>query len=175
MIKLKHFFNSYDKNNLDLSSVFRLMESKTILALQRKYFNEHNIPYAYLDGSTKDRQGQVEQFQTENKINTFLISLKAGGLGLNLTNADYVFILDPWWNPAAEEQATARAHRMGQENTVMNYKLITAGTVEEKILELQNQKKNLADEILSADVGVVKELTPDLIERLFGGVTTSSF
>jgi SNF2 family DNA or RNA helicase len=137
------------------------------LDLVRSYFNTNNIPYAYLDGSTKDRQAQVEKFQAENKINTFLISLKAGGLGLNLTNADYVFILDPWWNPAAEAQAVDRAHRIGQKQKVFTYKFIARNTVEEKILKLQASKLQLAKNIVTIEENFMKQLTADDISNLF--------
>src|SRR5690606_29362087 len=113
------------------------------LAIFREYLDKKGIIYNYLDGSTKDRQGQVESFQNDASIKIFLISLKAGGLGLNLTAADYVFILDPWWNPAIEAQAVDRAHRIGQKNSVFTYKFITQNTVEEKILNLQRAKQRL--------------------------------
>lgn len=125
-----------------------------------------NIDYAYLDGSTKDRQAQVERFQNEKELKVFLISLKAGGLGLNLTKADYVFILDPWWNPAAEAQAVDRAHRIGQENKVFTYKFITRGTVEEKILALQNHKRKLASDLITTESSFVKSLSKEDIESL---------
>jgi SNF2 family DNA or RNA helicase len=98
------------------------------------------IEYCYLDGSTTDRAGVVEKFQ-KSSIPVFLISLKAGGVGLNLTGADTVIHFDPWWNPAVEDQATDRAHRIGQSKVVTSYKLITRGTVEEKILNLQQRKR----------------------------------
>ena len=110
------------------------------LTLVSEQLEHLEIPYAYLDGSTKDRRGQVESFQQDEKLRVFLISLRAGGVGLNLTKADYVFILDPWWNPAVEAQAIDRAHRIGQENRVFTYKFITRDTVEEKILRLQRNK-----------------------------------
>lgn len=110
------------------------------LKIIEKYLNDEGIKYAYLDGSVKDRQAQVEKFQENEDIRVFLISLKAGGVGLNLTSADYVFLLDPWWNPAAEAQAVDRAHRIGQKNTVFTYKFIARDTVEEKILKLQESK-----------------------------------
>ncbi|MEQ8926815.1 MAG: DEAD/DEAH box helicase [Fulvivirga sp.] len=124
------------------------------------------IDYAYLDGSTKDRQEQVERFQNDEKLKVFLISLKAGGLGLNLTKADYVFILDPWWNPAAEAQAVDRAHRIGQENRVFTYKFITRGTVEEKILALQQHKRKLASDLITTESSFVKSLSKEDIESL---------
>ena len=103
--------------------------------------------YCYLDGSTKKRGDVVERFQ-EGEVPVFLISLKAGGVGLNLTSADTVIHLDPWWNPAVEAQATDRAHRIGQKNVVTSYKLITRNTVEEKILALQEEKKKMMEAIL---------------------------
>lgn len=131
------------------------------LDLFREQLNEKNISYAYLDGSTRDRQAQVETFQNDESIKLFLISLKAGGVGLNLTAADYVFILDPWWNPAIEAQAIDRAHRIGQDRTVFTYKFITKNSVEEKILALQQSKKQLADDLISSEDGFIKSLTRD--------------
>ena len=136
------------------------------LDLFRNYLNERKITYAYLDGSTKDRQSQVEHFQSNEDIKIFLISIKAGGLGLNLTAADYVFILDPWWNPAIEAQAVDRAHRIGQDRTVFTYKFITKNSVEEKILALQRTKKQLADELISNEEGFVKLLTREDVLNL---------
>jgi superfamily II DNA or RNA helicase len=129
------------------------------LDLFRAYLDTKKITYAYLDGSTKDRQTEVENFQNNENIKIFLISLKAGGLGLNLTAADYVFILDPWWNPAIEAQAVDRAHRIGQDRTVFTYKFITKNTVEEKILALQRTKKQLADDLISNEDGFIKSLS----------------
>ena len=131
------------------------------LNLFKKHLKNEKIDFAYLDGKTKNRQAQVDKFQEDKDLKIFLISLKAGGLGLNLTAADYVFILDPWWNPAAETQAMDRAHRMGQKNTVHTYKFITKNTVEEKILKLQNSKKALADELISTEASFVKSLTKE--------------
>ena len=136
------------------------------LAIFRKYIESQRIDFAYLDGSTKDRKQQVEKFQHDKNTKIFLISLKAGGLGLNLTEADYVFILDPWWNPAAEAQAIDRAHRIGQKNTVFTYKFITKNTVEEKILTLQKQKLQLVGELIHTEEGVFKSLTREDIVAL---------
>ena len=137
------------------------------LDLFRANLDDQKIIYAYLDGSTKDRQAQVENFQTNEGIKIFLISLKAGGLGLNLTAADYVFILDPWWNPAIEAQAVDRAHRIGQQRTVFTYKFITKNSVEEKILALQKTKKQLADDLISNEDGFVKSLSrEDVLDLL---------
>ncbi|GAA4453292.1 hypothetical protein GCM10023189_18120 [Nibrella saemangeumensis] len=132
----------------------------------RQYLKENQISYAYLDGSTQDRQSQVKLFQTDDSIKLFLISLKAGGLGHNLTAADYVFILDPWWNPAIEAQAVDRAHRIGQEKTVFTYKFITKNTVEEKILALQRSKQKLASDLISSEESFVKSLTKEDVMAL---------
>jgi len=131
------------------------------LDVVQEYLKERNIRYAYLDGSTQDRQGQVQLFQNDNSIKLFLISLKAGGLGHNLTAADYVFILDPWWNPAIEAQAIDRAHRIGQQKTVFTYKFITRNTVEEKILALQRSKQKLANDLITTEETFMKSLTKE--------------
>ncbi|HAI76705.1 MAG TPA: helicase SNF2 [Microscillaceae bacterium] len=136
------------------------------LALFRQHLDQLGIRYAYLDGGTKDRQQQVNLFQNSPEIQIFLISLKAGGTGLNLTAAEYVFLLDPWWNPAIEAQAVDRAHRIGQKNTVFTYKFITQHTVEEKILALQQSKKKLADDLISSEDGFVKSLSQDDLLKL---------
>lgn len=136
------------------------------LGIVREYLDEQGIKYAYLDGATKDRQGQVREFQENQEVKIFLISLKAGGVGLNLTKAEYVFLLDPWWNPAVEAQAIDRAHRIGQENKVMIYKFITHNTVEEKIMALQERKMALAGELISTEESFMKSLSKDDIEAL---------
>jgi SNF2 family DNA or RNA helicase len=124
------------------------------------------MTYEYLDGKTQDRQAPVERFQNDPASRLFLISLKAGGLGLNLTAADYVFILDPWWNPAVEAQAVDRAHRIGQARQVFAYRLIARDTVEEKVLQLQESKRNLADAILGEQNSLIRDLAPEDIELL---------
>ncbi|WP_299818248.1 DEAD/DEAH box helicase [uncultured Pontibacter sp.] len=136
------------------------------LEIIRKALDKREISYTYLDGNTKNRYEQVERFQTDQSIQVFLISLKAGGVGLNLTAADYVFILDPWWNPAVEAQAVDRAHRIGQQNTVFTYKFITKDTVEEKILALQNRKIQLVTDLISTDETIIKSLTKEDIDNL---------
>jgi len=127
------------------------------------------ITYSYLDGSTpaSQRQAAVDDFQNKPDIRVFLISLKAGGVGLNLTAADYVYIVDPWWNPAAEQQAIDRTHRIGQTNKIFAYKMICKDTVEEKIVSLQQRKKQLANDLVTEDAGFVKKLTKDDISYLF--------
>ena len=124
------------------------------------------IPYEYLDGRTRDRAARVERFQTDRDCLLFLVSLKAGGLGLNLTAAEYVFLLDPWWNPAVEAQAIDRTHRIGQTRPVFAYRLIARDTVEEKVLELQETKRALADSIISADESLIRTLTREDLELL---------
>jgi non-specific serine/threonine protein kinase len=125
--------------------------------------------FEYIDGQTpaKERLDRVNHFNSDESIPIFLISLKAGGTGLNLTGADYVIHYDPWWNPAVENQATDRAHRIGQTRHVFNYKLITRGTVEEKIIALQKKKKELAELVIGGDESVAKELTKEDLEYLF--------
>jgi SNF2 family DNA or RNA helicase len=136
------------------------------LTLIREKLDELQIPYLYLDGSTQKRQELVDEFQTNPNIKVFLISLKAGGVGLNLTAAEYVFMLDPWWNPAIEAQAIDRAHRIGQKNTVFSYKFISKNTIEEKILDLQNSKKQLFNELITNEEGFVKSLSEEDIISL---------
>jgi SNF2 family DNA or RNA helicase len=140
-----------------------------MLTLIRAELDKAHYDYEYLDGQTpaQDRLEKVNRFNADEKIPIFLISLKAGGTGLNLTGADYVIHYDPWWNPAVENQATDRAHRIGQTRHVFNYKLITRGTVEEKILALQKKKKDLADLVIGGDESVAKELTKEDLEFLF--------
>ncbi|MGI9332571.1 MAG: SNF2-related protein [Gammaproteobacteria bacterium] len=131
----------------------------SFLALVREKLDRTGMTYEYLDGSTRDRERRVERFQTDADCPLFLISLKAGGQGLNLTAADYVFILDPWWNPAVEAQAVDRAHRIGQSRHVFAYRLIARDTVEEKIVELKQKKQELADAVITADESLIRSLT----------------
>jgi superfamily II DNA or RNA helicase len=139
----------------------------SFLAIVRERLDQEKIVYEYLDGRTRNRAAKVERFQTDLDCPVFLISLKAGGLGLNLTAAEYVYLLDPWWNPAVEAQAIDRTHRIGQTQHVFAYRLICRGTVEEKILELQQKKRDLADAILSADNrGVIQNLSREDLEFL---------
>lgn len=139
-----------------------------MLALIREALDARRIPYAYLDGQTRQRQQEVDRFQSDETLRFFLISLKAGGVGLNLTAADYVIHVDPWWNPAVEMQATDRTHRIGQKKPVFVYKLVTRDSVEEKILHLQNRKRELVEQLITADAGMLKALTREDVEMLFG-------
>jgi superfamily II DNA or RNA helicase len=133
----------------------------------RAALDTDGVQYEYLDGSTKDRLDKVDRFNEDTSVPVFLISLKAGGTGLNLTGADTVVHFDPWWNPAVEDQATDRAHRIGQTKNVNVYKLIAAGTVEEKILELSAKKRDLVSNVLSAEGSPLKGLTKADVENLF--------
>ena len=137
------------------------------LLLLRAELEARHIRYVYLDGQTADRQAQVDKFQTDPAIPFFLISLKAGGVGLNLTAADYVIHIDPWWNPAVEMQAADRAHRIGQDKPVFIYKIITRNSVEEKILQLQEHKKELVDQLISAEGSFFKSITKEDVKALF--------
>jgi SNF2 family DNA or RNA helicase len=138
----------------------------SLLAIVRSRLDEARVRYEYLDGSTRDRQAHVEAFQNDPSCTLFLISLKAGGLGLNLTAAEYVFLLDPWWNPAVEAQAVDRTHRIGQTRPVFAYRLIARDTVEEKVLELQKSKRQLADAILGEENSLIRDLKKEDLELL---------
>jgi len=138
----------------------------SLLAILRERLDAQGVTYEYLDGATRNRQAHVEAFQNDPKVGLFLISLKAGGLGLNLTAAEYVFLLDPWWNPAVEAQAVDRAHRIGQTKAVFAYRLIARDTVEEKVLELQKSKRALADAILGEDNSLIRDLKREDLELL---------
>lgn len=128
--------------------------------------DKSKIKYSYLDGKTRNRQAVVNEFENSKERQVFLISLKAGGVGLNLTSANYVFILDPWWNPASEAQAVDRTHRIGQNKKVFAYKVIAEDTVEEKILELQKSKRELTDSVINSQSGVLKQMTSKDLEFL---------
>ena len=140
-----------------------------MLALIREKLTELGVQFEYFDGSTtvQDRQKAIENFQNNPDCRVFLISLKAGGVGLNLTAADYVYIVDPWWNPAVEQQAIDRTHRIGQTRNIFAYRMICKDTVEDKIIQLQEKKRILAKELISDDTGFVKKLTRDDVEYLF--------
>jgi hypothetical protein len=138
----------------------------SLLAILRRRLDDAEIRYEYLDGRTRDRAARVDHFQTDPECRVFLISLKAGGLGLNLTAAEYVFLLDPWWNPAVEAQAIDRVHRIGQTRACFAYRLIARDTVEEKVVELQRRKRALAEQIVNADANLVRSLTREDLETL---------
>lgn len=132
-----------------------------MLDLVKEALEREHIEYAYLTGKTKKREEEVNKFQENEDTRVFLISLKAGGTGLNLTKAEYVFLIDPWWNPAVENQAIDRAHRIGQENKVVAVRLITPNTIEEKIMELQSRKRELAQELVHTDTSILKQLSKE--------------
>jgi len=138
----------------------------SLLAIVRARLDKDGTVYEYLDGATRDRQQRVERFQNDPACPLFLVSLKAGGLGLNLTAAEYVFLLDPWWNPAVEAQAVDRAHRIGQTKRVFAYRLIARDTVEEKVLELQKSKRDLAAAIIGEDNSLIRNLRREDLELL---------
>lgn len=140
-----------------------------MLSLIRTELERLSISYEYLDGksSTKKRELSVNNFQNNDELRVFLISLKAGGTGLNLTAADYVYIVDPWWNPAVENQAIDRCYRIGQDKTVFAYRMICKNTIEEKILNLQAKKKQLAADIIQTEENIMKNLTVNDIKDLF--------
>jgi SNF2 family DNA or RNA helicase len=138
----------------------------SFLAILRQQLDAEGLPYLYLDGRTRDRAEKVEAFQSGSSYPLFLISLKAGGLGLNLTAADYVYLLDPWWNPAVEAQAIDRAHRIGQERPVFASRIVARDTVEEKILDLQKTKRDLADAVIEADRSLLSGLSREDLELL---------
>ena len=130
--------------------------------------NAHGVEFVEMTGATQNRQALVSRFQNDPQCKIFLLTLKTGGVGLNLTAADTVFIYDPWWNTAAENQAIDRTHRIGQTNTVFSYKLITKGTIEEKILQLQEKKKELFDALIASDNASIKALSEKDIDFMLG-------
>ncbi len=170
----------YDTESAKLDEIIREIEENAsnhkilifsqflkMLDLIRQHLDKHHISYEYLDGQTQDRAGRVNRFQNDTQCRVFLVSLKAGGVGLNLTEADYVYLIDPWWNPAVEQQAIDRTHRIGQTRKVFAYRMICKDTVEEKILELQARKKEVAADLISNEAGFIKKLTRDDIVGLF--------
>jgi SNF2 family DNA or RNA helicase len=138
----------------------------SMLSLLKEELSARHIRFCYLDGATTDRARVVDQFQRDAAVPVFLISLKAGGVGLNLTGADTVIHFDPWWNPAVEAQATDRAHRLGQKKVVTSYKLIARGTVEEKILSLQTRKRALTQGLLGGEETLAEAVNWEDIREL---------
>jgi superfamily II DNA or RNA helicase len=165
--KLSALRELVDEVNSGGHKVLVFSQFVTMLKLVRDALDEDKVRYEYLDGSTTDRPDRIDRFQTDPTIPVFLISLKAGGSGLNLTAADTVIHFDPWWNPAVEDQASDRAHRIGQKKVVTVYRLVAAGTIEEKILELKQKKKELVASVLSEDSGGAKQLTREDLDDLF--------
>ena len=140
-----------------------------MLGLLKEELASMGIKYAYLDGKTpgEKRQDEVARFQEQEDCRVFLISLKAGGTGLNLTAADYVYILDPWWNPAAEAQAIDRCYRIGQDKHVMAYRMVCKDSIEERIIQMQDGKKALAESLVQTDNSVLKSLNKEQLLKLF--------
>jgi len=164
--KMELFFELLNEAIDSKHRVLVFSQFTSMLAILKKEMNERGLKYCYLDGSTKDRQSVVKQFNKDHSIPVFLMSLKAGGTGLNLTGADMVIHFDPWWNPAVEDQATDRAHRIGQKRTVYSVKLITKGTVEDKVVEMQQRKKGIIDATLTTDEQVMQKLTWEDVQEL---------
>ena len=164
--KLDLFFELVDEALDAGHRILVFSQFTSMLSIIREELEARELKYCYLDGSTKDRQARVRQFNTDRSIPIFLISLKAGGSGLNLTGADMVIHFDPWWNPAVEEQATDRAHRIGQKKTVYSVKLITRDTVEEKVLRMQQKKKGVIDATLEKDGDIGQSLTWNDVQEL---------
>ncbi len=164
--KLETLLEQLDEVLAEGHKVLVFSQFTSFLAILRRQLDARSIPYEYLDGKTTDRQARVAHFQEDPECRLFLVSLKAGGQGLNLTAADYIYILDPWWNPAVEAQAVDRAHRIGQTRRVFAYRLIARDTVEEKILALQDRKRELAESIVRADESLITSLTADDVEML---------
>ncbi|PRD46309.1 DEAD/DEAH box helicase [Sphingobacterium haloxyli] len=142
-----------------------------MLDLIKAELERKDIAFVYLTGKTKDRETSVQKFQTDENIRVFLISLKAGGVGLNLTEADYVYLVDPWWNPAVENQAIDRSYRIGQQKNVMAIRLICTDTVEEKIMHLQKKKNKLADELIKTDKSLLDGLSKHELLEVLGFIT----
>jgi SNF2 family DNA or RNA helicase len=137
------------------------------LNIIKEEIEQRKLPFSYIDGSTKNRGAEIDKFQNNPDINIFLLSLKAGGVGINLTSADCVILFDPWWNPALEAQAVDRAHRIGQTKKVTAFRMIVKDTIEEKILALQDKKRTLVNDLITEEASFFKSLTGDDIMDLF--------
>jgi SNF2 family DNA or RNA helicase len=170
----------YDQNSAKLEEIVREIEENAgnhkilifsqflkMLDLIKGHLEKHKIKYEYLDGKTTDRADRVNHFQEDDSCRVFLMSLKAGGVGINLTEADYVYLVDPWWNPAVEQQAIDRTHRIGQKKKVFAYRMICKDTIEEKILLLQDKKRDIAKDVISTEDGFLKKLSQNDIIDLF--------
>ena len=167
--KLDIFFELLDEAIDGGHRVLVFSQFVSMLTILRRELEARGIAYCYLDGSTKDRLGECRRFNTDESIPLFLISLHAGGTGLNLTGADMVIHFDPWWNPAVEDQATDRAHRIGQKRTVYVVKMIAEGTVEERVLALQQKKQLVIDATVgTTDAQAIQKLTYDDVKAIVG-------
>lgn len=167
-IKLEELAREIEENIGDHKALI-FSQFLGMLALIKNKLKADNIPFEYFDGSTSapDREKAIDNFQNNDECRVFLISLKAGGVGLNLTAADYVYIVDPWWNPAVEQQAIDRTHRIGQTKNIFAYRMICIDTIEDKILQLQERKRALAKELIADDASFVKALSKADVEYLF--------
>jgi SNF2 family DNA or RNA helicase len=165
--KMESLINLLDKLQGEDHKVLIFSQFLGTLESLRRLFESRNWLYSHITGETEDRRVEIDRFQNNPDVRIFLLSLKAGGIGINLTAADYVVLFDPWWNPAVERQAVDRAYRIGQKRKVITYKFITRNTIEEKILAMQEEKKDLADKIITEEQGFVKNLTGREILDLF--------
>lgn len=158
-IKIKEIINHITEKTAK-HKILIFSQFVSMLALIENELDNLNIAYEYLDGknTVQEREKSVNNFQNNIDLRVFLISLKAGGTGLNLTSADYVYIVDPWWNPAVENQAIDRTYRIGQDKHVFAYRMVCKDTIEEKILKLQEKKKHIADEIIQTDENILKTI-----------------
>ena len=138
-----------------------------MLELIKDRLTKEGISFEYLTGQTKDREERVNNFQSNDEVRVFLISLKAGGTGLNLIEADYVYLVDPWWNPSVENQAIDRCYRIGQKKNVVAVRLISPNTIEDKIIQLQESKKDLVSDIIKTDDSILKSIDKDNLLALF--------
>jgi SNF2 family DNA or RNA helicase len=167
-VKLEELVREIEENTGNHKALV-FSQFTSMLHLVREELLGRGIAFLYLDGSVaaEARKAAVQQFQEEDAARVFLISLKAGGVGLTLTAADYVYLVDPWWNPAVEQQAIDRSHRIGQDKKVFAYRMICKDTVEEKILQLQEKKRSLAADLVADETGFVKQLTAQDVAYLF--------
>jgi non-specific serine/threonine protein kinase len=168
-VKFEHFTEMMSDILSEGHKVLVFSQFVKALTLIRNHFDREKITYSYIDGSVdaKVRGKMIKAFQEDERVGVFLLSLKAGGVALNLTAADYVIIFDPWWNPAVEAQAIDRSHRIGQTKKVFVYRLVVKDTIEEKMLKLQEQKRDLVEKLITSETKAFKNLTKDDIMNLF--------
>ena len=164
--KMEHLLQILDEAMSGGHRVLVFSQFVKMLGILRDELKTRGVPYCYLDGASKDRMEQVQRFNNDPSVPVFLISLKAGGAGLNLTGADEVVHFDPWWNPSVEDQATDRAHRIGQKNTVYSLRLITANTIEERVLQMQRRKRAIIDSVVGGDEQTMSKLTWADVQKL---------
>jgi SNF2 family DNA or RNA helicase len=164
--KMELFFELLDEAMDGGHRVLVFSQFVQMLQILRRALDARNIPYAYLDGSTRNRMAQVDAFNNNPAIPVFLVSLKAGGSGLNLTGANVVIHYDPWWNPAVEDQATDRTHRIGQTQTVYSIKLVIENSIEQKVIQLQERKRRIINAAMGATGGFAQQLTWEDIREL---------